>query len=98
MSGILSAPLNSIKNILVSFFTVITFPIQIVFVLLMYIYKIIFSLQFFMANTCISLFGEGYGCDILNPNYVFSTVIFSTIKILIITYTSMSIYKYINKK
>ena len=46
-----------------------------------------------MSNTCISLFGEGFGCDIINPNYVFTTLIFAIFKFVVISNVGKAIFK-----
>lgn len=59
-------------------------PFLIAYNLLWYIYKIIFFIQIYMCSSCRSIFGDGFGCDILDPNYVFTTVVLNTIQLIII--------------
>ena len=58
-------------------------PLYIIYYALWSLYKLLFIIQFSMNYTCESFFGRGYGCDVLNPTYVFTTVVFKTIIISI---------------
>lgn len=71
----------------------ILLPVYIVYYLLWYIYRTIFFIQFSMSYTCESFFGNGYGCDILNPDYVFTTMIYQSLKMIIIVYICLKLYE-----
>lgn len=60
-----------------------------------YIYRIVFCIQIYMCSVCRSTFGNGYGCDILDPSYVFTTILFSTFKLVVIALIMYTIYQYI---
>lgn len=72
----------------------VTLPFRILMYFLGFIYKIIFCVQIYMASVCRGAFGDGYGCDILDPSYVFTTILFSTIKLIIIGLIIYALYKY----
>ena len=98
MSEIISAPFAFVKTILTTFLTTVTLPFKFILLLFYYIYKIVFSLQFFMAGACTTMFGDGFGCDIINPNYVFTTMIIALLKFIFISHMGKAIYKIWNKK
>ena len=93
MSEVLLAPFVFVKNIIIAIGTTLLLPVNLLAKLLYLIYKVVFSLQFFMSNTCISLFGEGFGCDIINPNYVFTTLILAVLKFVVISNAGRAIFK-----
>ena len=76
MTEIISTPFIFIKNMFVSFVTAVSLPFKLVIMIAYYLYKFVFAIQFFMSDTCQSLFGSSFGCDIINPNYVFTKEIF----------------------
>jgi hypothetical protein len=93
MSEVLLAPLVFVKNVTVAIGSTILLPLKLLIQLLYLIYKLVFSLQFFMSGTCISLFGEGFGCDIINPNYVFTTLILAIVKFVVISHVGKAVFK-----
>ncbi len=61
-------------------------PITITYSIISVIYYLVFFIQIHMSSTCRGVFGDGFGCDILDPYYVFTSVLFNTIKLVCITY------------
>ena len=50
-------------------------PFHLIINLLNFFYKSVFFFQFFMSDTCYGIFGNSLGCNLLNPNYVFTLMI-----------------------
>lgn len=68
-------------------------------------YNVVFFFQIQLSNSCLTLFGNTFGCNILNPDYIFTNVIINTIYWSIFLYFILKTYeawilwnKYKNKK
>lgn len=72
---LINSIISYIYNMLYGIFYTIFLPFNIVFGILYQLYRTVFIFQIFMSNTCQGLFGKGFGCDIINPNYVFVNVL-----------------------
>ena len=68
-------------------------PFYLIYYILWYMYRSLFIIQFSMNFTCESFFGEGYGCNVLNPTYIFTTVIYNTLVLTIIVYLGIKLYE-----
>lgn len=78
----------------ISFITkTLLLPVYVIYCILWYIYRTIFIVQFSMNYTCKSFFGNGYGCNILDPNYVFTTVIWQLFKLIIVVHVILKAYE-----
>jgi len=84
--------LEILQKTLFAIYSVITLPLKWILGALYYIYSFIFLPQFYMHGMCVTLFGSGYGCDILNPDYVFTTILFNTIRLVAIVTVLLKIW------
>lgn len=76
--------LDILQKTFFAIYSVITLPFRWVFGIVYFIYSLFFLPQFYMHGMCETLFGSGYGCDILNPDYVFTTILFNSIKLIVV--------------
>jgi len=74
-------------------------PFGTIIAILKYIFNTIFIFQIAMSGACEGIFGPEFGCYILNPSYVFTSILFDTIKISILIYLLAHGYDlWINRK
>ena len=72
-------------------------PFQIFYNTLWFIYRTVFFLQINMCEMCKGIFGNGYASNIIDPAYVFTNVVFSTIKIVILVHIALRIREVYDK-
>jgi|APSaa5957512493_1039668.scaffolds.fasta_scaffold317297_2 hypothetical protein len=73
-------------------YELLSLPFRLVYKLLYIIYNMIFLIQIYLFSSCQGIFGTGSGCDIINPSYVFTTVIWVVVKYSIIIYVCIKLY------
>lgn len=64
------------------------FPIRILY----FFYSLFFIFQYQIASTCISIYGEAWICMILNPDYVFTTIIIDLMFYSLLIYLMYYVY------
>ena len=72
-------------------------PFQFIYNIIWFAYRTVFFLQINMCIMCKGIFGDGYASNIIDPSYVFTNVVFSTIKIVILVHTGLRLYETYNK-
>jgi len=84
--------INSIYNFGMNFILTLLLPFNIVLKILKMLYNTIFTLQIYMSSTCSSLFGEGFGCKVIHPSYIFSQILKDLIIWSIIVYIAIKLW------
>ena len=64
-------------------------PFQFMYNIMWVIYRTVFFLQINMCSMCKDIFGNGYASNIIDPSYVFTSVVASTIKIVILVHIGL---------
>jgi len=86
--------LDTIYTFIIDLLNTIFFPIHILTLLLKLIYNTIFFLNIYMSNACVKMFGNGYGCKIIHPTYVFTEVLKYLLLWCLLVYVSIKIYEF----
>lgn len=86
--------IDFILTLFSTFVRTLLFPFRAVFGIAYYVYRIIFFIQLFLSGQCEQIFGDGYGCRILNPDYIFTSVIKQLLLLSLIGYLAYLIYQY----
>jgi len=86
-----------VEIILYNILRPIFLPFTLLFSFIRTIYNIVFLLQITMSDACVSVVGDTYYCNILNPSYVFTSITSNFIIWTIAAYICLSLYEiYLN--
>ena len=83
---------NLINIAIIGFMKVLFLPFIILSSILNIIYRSFFFVHIWLNSTCVSIFGNGFGCKILNPDYVFFYLLKNLIIISFLIYIALEIY------
>ena len=76
------------------FISILFYPLTIFYHLFTKIYYILFWFQYYISGLCSSLIKDGYGCQIMNPSFVFLYIFPTFFQLLILVYLFVYIKLY----
>jgi hypothetical protein len=82
-----------IIKLVYNFLYLLLLPINLIFQLLYFLFRVIFSFQFILSDSCNHLFGSGFGCDILNPIYIFTNAVTNLLIVTSIVFIGIKTYE-----
>ena len=74
MFEIITSLFSLLQTIIYGFIKTLFLPFDLLLALVSLIYRIIFFFQIYMSSMCTALFGDGFGCKVIHPDYIFIDV------------------------
>jgi hypothetical protein len=73
-------------------FSIMFYPLKLVFSFVYLLFSIFFVIQNIIANTCYAIIGDIWICHIIDPDFVFTHLFFDIVLYSVIAYGILYIY------
>ncbi len=85
--------LTVVANLVISTVKTVFLPVTICISIMGYIYNLIFIIPFLLSDTCVSIFGDTYGCMIIRPDYVFTHIFYYLVSVSLLIHLMIKFYE-----
>ena len=81
-----------VSQIINMVYEILSLPFKLIYKLGYILYNMLFFIQIYLFTICKGVFGIESGCSIIDPSYVFTTVIWTVIKYSLLIYICIKLY------